>query len=783
MSSPATSFAPLSMATGQPVQLAMQRLWLTGQVLPAGARLIAQHVFQSQEKQPLEVIYSFPLPRDAALRRFRVTGEGFAVESELKPTHDAVKTYEEGIMQGSLSTLARQYGDGMMNLTVGNIRPGETVTVWLEILAGVELRGEGLRFRFPFTLADNYHPHAKAAEIAPGESEVELPADQFGDLILPRFRVDTGALHQIGFNLSLTGMLDLDEVGSPSHPVRVKNIDTRTAAVTLATGQDIPNRDLVLDGQFKPPIDASAPQILAGRDKDNVGHFAAIIPTAAFGPGPEKPRRLVILLDRSGSMGGAPIEQAKKAIEACLAAFSEADSFALIAFDNVTEILHPSLQPATRQVRDEACRFLEGIHARGGTELAAGVDTAARILAGGPGDILILTDGQVMGTEKILETARATRVRLHCLGIGAASQDRFLTLLARETGGIGRYVTPHERVDLATVDLFSSIGHAVATGVKAGASIQPQPPTAVFSGTPLLLFGEGDGPLELAWDGGSLHHEIAFTADAIAETLWLLQGARLITDWESRYASEDALAPLEQRKQNRIAMRLVELSRKYGLANREMSLVAVVKRAGDRPDELPETQVVPVGILPRSVRVGQSRARAFVAPAAAAASLPVPMQSLESLSPSAERRGFFRRLSFRQLQHVPADEPEEVLLQAMGPPPDADTIRLIDLSRKMEPDGGMPGNDPAARVCATLVMLFALLAGGYTPTSGGLRTHVRRLIRYLQKENHLSEPQRDLVAKAIALAEKAQPPAGDWLKLAATPADHWRQIEKALSAK
>ena len=32
------------------MRLAMQRLWLTGQVLPAGARVVAQHVFRSEEK-------------------------------------------------------------------------------------------------------------------------------------------------------------------------------------------------------------------------------------------------------------------------------------------------------------------------------------------------------------------------------------------------------------------------------------------------------------------------------------------------------------------------------------------------------------------------------------------------------------------------------------------------------------------------------------------------------------------------------------------------------------
>ena len=50
-----TCFAPLHGSTGEAVQLAMQRLWLTGQVLPAGARLTVQHVFKSAETKPIEV--------------------------------------------------------------------------------------------------------------------------------------------------------------------------------------------------------------------------------------------------------------------------------------------------------------------------------------------------------------------------------------------------------------------------------------------------------------------------------------------------------------------------------------------------------------------------------------------------------------------------------------------------------------------------------------------------------------------------------------------------------
>ncbi len=82
--STAVSFAPVEATAGVPIRLAMQRLWLTGRILPAGARLKVQHVFRSEEAKPLEVIYSFPLPRDAVLRAFRIRGDGFEVHSVLK---------------------------------------------------------------------------------------------------------------------------------------------------------------------------------------------------------------------------------------------------------------------------------------------------------------------------------------------------------------------------------------------------------------------------------------------------------------------------------------------------------------------------------------------------------------------------------------------------------------------------------------------------------------------------------------------------------------------------
>jgi Ca-activated chloride channel family protein len=639
---------------------------------------------------------------------------------------------------------------------------------------------------------------------APGESEMELPADEFGDMILPGFREDASVLHQVGFELSIVSQLGLDEIGSPSHAVRVRQDGGCSARVALAAEKDVPNRDLVLDTRFK----SVEPQVLAGWGKDGNCRFAAIVPSSSFGVAEEAPRRVVILLDRSASMRGEPISQARKAVDACLGVLSEIDSFGLVAFDNEVLTFQPALVSSTREMREKAHEFLMQVGARGGTELARGFLEASKLLEGGGGDILILTDGQVSGTEKILADARSAGVRLHCLGIGSASQDRFLALLARATGGVSRFVTPRERVDLSAVDLFASVGRSVASGLKAGENIQPEPPSFVFSGTPVLLFGEagerGENQIELSWPGGGLKLPVKSSESDIGETVWLLQGSRLITDWESRYPSSEALAPLEKRKQNRVAARLQALSQTYGLASREMSLVAVVTRPGDRPGELPETRVVPVGMAQDTVFGAYFRNQtstggmcAMSAPTASVKNTGIMAQQgfadvfgslFRGLTDStaepegAPSAGLFDKLSSRAKargQRHQQMRPAEVSANTARPGETAEDI-LLELASRMDSDGGMPGKNGESRASATVVALLAFLSQGHTLTRGAFRLHVARLVSFLKSQTGLPSHHQQIVDAVIELAFKGTAPAGEWITLAHTAGNHWHEVESSV---
>jgi len=128
----------------------------------------------------------------------------------------------------------------------------------------------------------------------------------------------------------------------------------------------------------------------------------------------------------------------------------------LVAFDTEVVSSGPSLLPGTAAGREQAQRFLEQVTAREGTELLLGLKEAFSLLSGSGGDVFLMTDGQVSATEEIEEiisAAKIASVRIHRLG--STSQDRFLSLLAAETGGVGHMVTPRERVDLAALELLA----------------------------------------------------------------------------------------------------------------------------------------------------------------------------------------------------------------------------------------------------------------------------------------------------------------------------------------
>jgi hypothetical protein len=234
----------------------------------------------------------------------------------------------------------------------------------------------------------------------------------------------------------------------------------------------------------------------------------------------------------------------------------------------------------------------------------------------------------------------------------------------------------------------------------------------------------------------------------------LLRGSRLITDLESRYTGGLGTA-LDRRQDQRVANRLAELSRAYGLASREMSLVAVVSRKGDQAGELPDTRVVPLG-MPQDVNFGSY----FGTP-----------------RPT---------LSLRVASHVFADattvfcgSSRQPGPQQSAPPVPTEADELIGIASELEPDGGLPGRNTSERAGRSAAALLAFVAAGHTERLGAFRLHVQRLLTFLQSLAGLPTLQSELIHAVIAAAESGKAWEGDWLKLARDDRGIWPALRKA----
>jgi Ca-activated chloride channel family protein len=231
-----------------------------------------------------------------------------------------------------------------------------------------------------------------------------------------------------------------------------------------------------------------------------------LAPGAATSAAPVR-RDLVAVIDVSGSMSGAKIEQARNALIQLLGSLREGDRFRLVAFSGGVRRYAQEWTAVTPDGRREATSWIRSLQAEGGTNIAGAL---AEAFTASPGEqslgvVVFLTDGQAStgetDPERIVERTEQGRgrFRVFAFGVGDDVNTYLLDRLSERARGTTEYVRPGEDIERAVGSLSAKIASPVLTdlALSAGASelydLQPSSLPDLFAGDELVVFGRYRG--------------------------------------------------------------------------------------------------------------------------------------------------------------------------------------------------------------------------------------------------------------------------------------------------
>ena len=490
--------------------LPLKAMEITGRITGLISEVALRQTFVNTHDEPMEATYVYPLPSRAAVTSFRLEVAGRVVEGVIKERQAARQEYDQAIRQGHRAAITEEERPGVFSMRVGNLMPGEEAAVRITLTGPLPCdRGEAT-FRFPLVVAPRYIPGQPLAGGAVGDGvAADTGAVPDASRISPPVLLP-GYPNPVRLGLSLTvdpAGLEFSRLRSSLHVVRQRQ-EGSYLLLTLEPGQRL-DRDFIL--RFAVGQDAVHSGLALVPDAEgDQGTFQLTLVPPDHVARTQKPRDVIFVLDRSGSMGGWKMVAARRATARMVDTLAEQDRFAVYAFDNVVETppgLHQELVPATDRNRFGAVEFLARLEARGGTEMAGPLEASTDRLGGGYQDreriMVLITDGQVGNEDQILRALapRLGGIRIFTLGIDRAVNEGFLQRLAALGAGCFELVESEDRLDQVMDKIHRRIGTPVLTELQlrpdgleliAGSMVPARIPD-LFASAPLMIMGRYRG--------------------------------------------------------------------------------------------------------------------------------------------------------------------------------------------------------------------------------------------------------------------------------------------------
>lgn len=527
-------------------------------ILDQVADVQVSQTFHNPGSFQLESEYLFPMPEDGAIQNFVLLVDGKELPGRLLSKDEARRIYEEIVRTRRDPALLEYMGRGLYRTSVFPIPPGADRKVTMRYTQVCKRDRDVVEFAYPLATQ-------------------KLTAKPIQKLLL---------------SLRIESRDPIKSVYSPTYDARIERAGDRDLRVHFEQFNTIPTADFRLiytlsEGSMGASVLSYRPS--ASED----GYFMLLAsPEVKAANAKRQPKTVVFVLDRSGSMSGKKIEQARNALKFVLGNLGEDDTFNIVAYDDRVETFKPELQRYSPRSREEAERFVDNIREGGSTNIDGALKSAMEMIRDDsrPSYVLFLTDGLPTAGETkeiaIAEHCRSSntnRARLFVFGVGFDVNARLLDRLSAGNSGTSEYVKPDEDIEAKVGRYYAKLTAPALYDLRvelSGTDVNrtyPRDIPDLFEGGQLVLMGRyregGKTTVRLSGKVGGERRSFEFPVE-LASTGRSSSHDFVEKIWATRRVG-DLIDQIDLHGQNKeLVDELVAISMKYGILTPYTSFLA-----------------------------------------------------------------------------------------------------------------------------------------------------------------------------------------------------------------
>lgn len=445
--------------------------------------------FHNDLDRPLEAVYLFPLPSEAAVSGFEIRLDDRIIRSEVREREEAKAAYEQAKSEGKKAALLEQERPNLFTTSVANLLPGETVDICLTYTEPLRFRRTRYDITFPMVTGERYIP----AGVVPDAARLNAP-------VLPA-TIDPE--HRLSLDVSIHG-LPVEQITSTTHAIDVAPTNGDEIHVSLAKQVTIPNCAFSIAVELQKTESPAVSFAQSVEDGETFGLLSVFPPMGTRDPAQNaQPKDVIFLIDTSGSMCGESISQARSGLRRCLNMLHPGDRFAIIRFASEYSFFSPELRDASPEKLDDARDYIDGLNAGGGTEMQPALEFALDLPKTDDHQpmIIFLTDGDVGNEDSLsaLLLSKHGNTRVFSFGIGSAPNEFLINRMADIGRGQARFIRSHEDIGDVMADFFQTLENPALTDVTLewddpSVQVYPERCPDVYYQRPLQLVARTDGP-------------------------------------------------------------------------------------------------------------------------------------------------------------------------------------------------------------------------------------------------------------------------------------------------